>query len=198
MRIPQPQIDMELSNEIDAAFAPSAPVASTGIRKQSTCSQFVTRQYRIKQSRSMHMAVEYVDFGKQAIDFLNTSPMVVPTLNEISSAFAGGTVGAMGTLIALELSKQREIEKQQCPYCRGTGKLPCGQCYGLGATPEPILGEVECECCHSHGAVECNHCEGSGRLLPIRYERALRQSHEEYYFGSIDDNYYKDKPSPFD
>mmetsp|Transcript_1159 Transcript_1159/g.2166 ORF Transcript_1159/g.2166 Transcript_1159/m.2166 type:complete len:206 (+) Transcript_1159:51-668(+) len=117
-------------------------------------------------------------------------PMILPTLNDLGAAIAGGTVGCMITLITLEWSKQRSVERKQCEYCRGTGRLPCGSCYGLSVHPDEVLGETDCVNCSARGFCECNHCDGSGRLLPIRYERALRQQYEEYYFGAFDDDYY--------
>jgi len=41
-----------------------------------------------------------------------------PTINEIAAAVAGGTVGVMGTILALETGRQRAVERKQCPYCR--------------------------------------------------------------------------------
>lgn len=45
-----------------------------------------------------------------------------PTINEIAAAVAGGTVGVMGTILALETGRQRAVERKQCPYCR---MYPC-------------------------------------------------------------------------
>lgn len=41
-----------------------------------------------------------------------------PTINEFAAAIAGGTVGVMGTILALEVNRQKAIELKQCPYCR--------------------------------------------------------------------------------
>ncbi|GJD05829.1 hypothetical protein Gasu2_02780 [Galdieria sulphuraria] len=62
--------------------------------------------------------------------------MIPPTVNEVTSALAGGTVGVMGTLLVLEVIRQRIEEMRQCPYCRGLRKLPCGLCYGMGFIPD--------------------------------------------------------------
>lgn len=135
--------------------------------------------------------VDIFESGKQlAIDVLG-SPQVYPTIMQIGSAFAGGTVGVMGTLIALEWAKIDTLERQQCSYCRGTGKLICGSCCGLRVMPDAQTGQKDCENCEGQGGVECMHCEGSGRLLPIRYERALRaQYRENWNRGTFDGDFF--------
>lgn len=122
--------------------------------------------------------------------------VIGPTVNEITAALAGGTVGVMGTMIALETGRQRVKERKQCPYCRGTGKLPCGNCYTLGAVPAGgIVGaQVDCELCTARGFLKCNHCEGEGRLIPIEYERAIRAQYEDYVYDTSADDYYQDGP----
>ncbi len=81
-----------------------------------------------------------------------------PTINEIAAAVAGGTVGVMGTLLALETGRQRAMERKQCPYCRGKGRLACGHCYAIGAMPsvQAVSGQRACEHC-KFGFIECNH-----------------------------------------
>jgi len=118
---------------------------------------------------------------------------MTPMVQELLAAFAGGTVGVMLTLVALESWRQRAAEQQLCPYCRGSGRLQCGVCFGIGAVPDETLafGEVKCESCKGSGAPQCNHCEGSGRLLPIRYDRALRRRQDDFYFGSYDEDGYR-------
>lgn len=135
--------------------------------------------------------VEFFESGKQlAVDILG-SPQVYPTIMQIGSAFAGGTVGVMGTLIALEWAKIDTLERQQCSYCRGTGKLICGSCCGLRVMPDAQTGQRDCDNCSGQGGVECMHCEGSGRLLPIRYERALRaQYREDWARGNFDGDFF--------
>ncbi|KAK4534753.1 hypothetical protein CDCA_CDCA02G0778 [Cyanidium caldarium] len=107
--------------------------------------------------------------------------MLDATLQEVASAFAGGCVGVMGTLIALELLKTRIRERKQCPYCAGRGRLVCGQCYALGHRPagDGHHGANPCNQCDSSGYVTCNHCEGSGSLLPFEAEQALLKSYED-------------------
>eukprot|EP00871_Galdieria_phlegrea_P001301 jgi/Galph1/2171/GphlegSOOS_G835.1 len=101
--------------------------------------------------------------------------MIPPTINEVASAFAGGTVGVMGTLLVLEVVRQRVEEMRRCPYCRGLRKLPCGQCCGTGFLPDSnrVSSKLNCENCEAKGLVICCHCDGSGRYLPVEYERAL-------------------------
>lgn len=90
-----------------------------------------------------------------------------PTVNEVVSAICGGTVGVMGTIIALEVRRQRVKERKQCPYCRGTGKLPCGACYSIGTIPSMTAssGQESCSICSSSGYLQCNHVS----IKPIIY-----------------------------
>lgn len=90
-------------------------------------------------------------------------------------------------------------ERKQCPYCRGCGKLPCGNCCTLGSVPSRVapLAQDDCPVCVSTGYVECNHCEGTGRLVPIEYERALRAQYESYEFTSEEVDYYSNAGPPY-
>lgn len=90
-------------------------------------------------------------------------------------------------------------ERKQCPYCRGSGKLPCGNCCTLGSVPSRAapLAQDDCKACHTSGYVECNHCEGTGRLVPIEYERALRAQYESYEFTSEEVDYYSNAGPPY-
>lgn len=45
--------------------------------------------------------------GAGCVDTSLTTLMTAPTVNEIAAAVAGGTVGVMGTLIALEVNRQK-------------------------------------------------------------------------------------------
>jgi hypothetical protein len=130
----------------------------------------------------------------QVLDALK-GVVIGPTVNEFVAAVAGGTVGVMGTLIALEIGRQRARERKQCPYCRGSGKLPCGSCFSIGAVPSSTAqptAQLPCDLCVGTGYVRCNHCEGEGRLLPIEYERALRAQYEDYVYTT--DDHYQDGP----
>lgn len=93
--------------------------------------------------------------------FLDSFKGVVigPTVNEVMSAICGGTVGVMGTIIALEVRRQRVKERKQCPYCRGTGKLPCAVCYSVGTLPSAsaVMAQEPCDVCSHSGYLRCNH-----------------------------------------
>lgn len=108
--------------------------------------------------------------------FLNSFKGVVigPSVNEVMSAICGGTVGVMGTIIALEVRRQRVKERKQCPYCRGTGKLPCATCYSLGTVPSVCAssGQEPCSPCSSSGYLQCNHVSlsSSTRLFQLYFD----------------------------
>ncbi|CAN8062272.1 unnamed protein product [Agarophyton chilense] len=129
--------------------------------------------------------------------FLDSLKGVVigPTVNEITAAFAGGTVGVMGTIITLEVRRHKVKERKQCPYCRGSGKLPCATCYTVGSLPSAaaVASQKSCSTCNEKGFLLCNHCDGDGRLIPWAYERAIRAQYEDYVYTAIDD-YFQDGP----
>ncbi|CAN0026890.1 unnamed protein product, partial [Phaeothamnion confervicola] len=98
------------------------------------------------------------------------------TANDYVSAFAGGTVGVMGTLVALELKKFRVKERSTCPYCSGAGKLVCAQCFGSGSllvrsTTTDLRLSVPCPCCGGKKGVVCTNCRGDGRAVPLMLDR---------------------------
>lgn len=181
------------------SFVSSTPLRASGLlTTPSPCPRIDTRAHswnRRPRAAKTRMVVDDVA-AVQVLDMLK-GVVIGPTVNEIAAAVAGGTVGVMGTLIALEIGRERARERKQCPYCRGSGKLPCGHCYTLGAIPSPTAlptAQVSCDACSATGYVQCNHCEGEGRLLPIEYERALRAQYEDYVFTSATDDYYQDGP----
>jgi hypothetical protein len=138
------------------------------------------------------------------MDALRGGMVIGPTVSELAAAVAGGTVGVMGTMIALEITRQRARERKQCPYCTGSGKLPCGTCCSLGALPSHGevgdgitaggmgMAQVDCVCCKAKGYVRCEACEGEGRLIPVDFERALRAQYDnfddDYLFGGGGDD----------
>lgn len=170
-----------------SAFALSTPLGSrSGLYR---C--------RLEPVISSHPPVRMVVADAASATILEALRGVVigPTVNEVAAAVAGGTVGVMGTLIALEVGRARARERKQCPYCRGTGRLACGQCCTIGALPSRSnlpSAQDACELCNSAGYVQCMHCEGEGRLLPIEYERALRARYETYDYTSWANDYYQD------
>jgi DnaJ-class molecular chaperone len=104
--------------------------------------------------------------------------VLLQSANEVISSFAGGTVGCMGTLIALELAKQRVKEREGCPYCSGKGKLPCAQCYGSGVilvqtSQDGLRLSIPCQSCKGQRAVDCNICRGDGLSIPSLLEKKL-------------------------
>jgi len=136
-----------------------------------------------------------------ALEFV-AEASIQSSLNSIAAAFAGGTVGVMGSLVAIELRRLNLKEKAQCPYCRGRGVLPCATCAGSGtelkvtdqklatcseslAKQEVLLLQesrgdisfdiIKCECCEGKTTVLCTHCEGDGRLVPEQVERAVQR-----------------------
>lgn len=127
---------------------------------------------------SAHMVVDTM--ATQGFPILESfkGVFIGPTVNEIAAAVAGGTVGVMGTILALELGRQRAMERKQCPYCRGKGKLACGNCYAIGTVPSvsAMNGQETCPKCKS-GRIDCNHVRTL--LLKPHYweltmERAVR------------------------
>eukprot|EP00741_Cyanophora_paradoxa_P009609 tig00001537_g9307.t1 len=73
---------------------------------------------------------------------------------EAVAAVAGGSVGVMGTLVAVENAKKRSFEDSLCLYCGGFGELACGMCVGAG-----------CDSCQSNGRVPCFNCQGTGHAF---------------------------------
>lgn len=112
-------------------------------------------------SRSVpKMVIEPASIGTGYAFFNSLKDVVIgPSINEITAAIAGGTVGVMGTIIALEVRRQQVKERKQCPYCRGTGKIPCGSCYTIGAIPsgDAVTAQEACHSCSSRGFLQCNH-----------------------------------------
>ena len=66
-----------------------------------------------------------------------------------------------------------------CTYCGGTGRIPCGRCFGhklLEFRDEAAgLRVEECAACQSTGSVVCINCQGSGTQVP-----------EEFYGEALD------------
>ncbi|KAK4529255.1 hypothetical protein CCYA_CCYA01G0112 [Cyanidiococcus yangmingshanensis] len=106
-------------------------------------------------------------------------------VQELASAFAGGSVGVLGTLVTLELLQSRARERKQCPYCSGRGKLVCGCCFAFGSLPNEKSpgGMMPCRVCGHSGYVPCNHCEGTGRMFPGEGDRAVLHAYEQEWLG---------------
>lgn len=139
-------------------------VSSTPLNLQSTKESGKQVCNRLANSSPAHAAPKMIiDPSTVGTGFalLNSFKGIVigPTVTEITAAIAGGTVGVMGTIITLELQRQRVKHRKQCPYCRGTGKLPCASCYTIGAVPSrtALTAQEVCTCCNERGFLQCNH-----------------------------------------
>lgn len=92
---------------------------------------------------------------------LYAATFIKTAYDAVTSAFIGGTVGVMGTMVTLELKKgTTDANLDQCPYCIGNGRLLCAECLGTGS-------EGGCKTCNGLGLVECIGCKGDGRNVPL-------------------------------
>lgn len=111
-------------------------------------------------TRTIRMVIDPATVGS-GYAFLDSLKGVVigPTVNEVMSAICGGTVGVMGTIMTLEVRRQQVKERKQCPYCRGTGKMPCATCYSVGTIPctHAATAHTSCDSCAEAGYLRCNH-----------------------------------------
>mmetsp|Transcript_5359 Transcript_5359/g.13749 ORF Transcript_5359/g.13749 Transcript_5359/m.13749 type:complete len:131 (-) Transcript_5359:88-480(-) len=80
------------------------------------------------------------------------------TSEEVSCAMAGGTVGVLGSVLAIEAKKLKIQKSKECPYCEGVGSLPAGD--GSGAR------------------VVCENCKGRGRFIPTFLDRRASRDPE--------------------
>lgn len=156
----QPQGSTRMTQLHAAFLSPSSvPVRGGGTAAHATCSR---RKVLAKRGRATTTMVvdpaAVVGTGSIFVETLK-GVHIGPSVNEVMAAFCGGTVGVMSTIIALEVRRQRVKERKQCPYCHGTGKLPCGSCYTLGSTPSPYVASAQESCpkCEASGYLICNH-----------------------------------------
>jgi hypothetical protein len=112
------------------------------------------------------------------------------------NGFLGGSVGAVGTLLATLAKRDQVKDRLKCPYCEGTGIITCARCLGSSqlATRDPVTGEMSyagCEYCESSGSVVCINCQGSGLNVPDDFVQALGDSEqgfsEDDYIGLFDE-----------
>ena len=97
-------------------------------------------------------------------------------MEAMSAAFIGGTVGIMGTLVALEIKNTKDLSLESCPYCMGHGKILCGTCLGSCK-----VDGGPCPNCGATGDVLCINCKGDGRLTPIVFQnKKSREPDSEY------------------
>lgn len=103
--------------------------------------------------------------------------------------FIGGTVGVIGTIIAMVVKKTQVKERLKCTYCDGTGHIVCGVCLGRGTVKvQNDSGQwvmQGCSNCESTGVVVCINCQGSGLAVPDEFLQVLGDSEA----GFSDDDY---------
>ncbi len=122
---------------------------------------------------------------------------------DLAAASAGGTIGIVGTLAALEMKKKDVKEKAECPYCTSSGHLTCAVCLG-GGTLLSGQGSQFCGNCEGSGCgqnfpfsfnfsnimnvillkncenrfVTCVNCKGDGRLVPTMLDSSVSRDPE--------------------
>jgi len=111
------------------------------------------------------------------------------------NGFLGGSVGAVGTLLATLVKRDQVKERLKCVYCDGTGVITCGKC--LGTSQLASMGEngdityAGCDFCESSGSIVCINCQGSGINVPDDFVQALGDSEvgfsEDDYIGLFDE-----------
>lgn len=89
----------------------------------------------------------------------------------LAAALAGGTVGVLGSVLAIERKLQTVQESKDCPYCDGHGVLLCAGCLGTGLAPDGS----PCPVCGGLKYISCENCKGRGRFMPTMLDsRASR------------------------
>ena len=95
------------------------------------------------------------------------------TAEGLASAFLGGTVGAVGSVVAIEAKRVKVKKSKQCPYCDGTGAIACAACLGTGLTD----GEP-CRLCGGRTVHTCENCKGRGRFIPTLLDARVSRDPE--------------------
>ena len=95
------------------------------------------------------------------------------TAEGLASAFLGGTVGAVGPVVAIEAKRVKVKKSKQCPYCDGTGAIACAACLGTGLTD----GEP-CRLCGGRTVHTCENCKGRGRFIPTMLDARVSRDPE--------------------
>jgi len=111
------------------------------------------------------------------------------------NGFLGGSVGAVGTLIATFVKRDQVKDRLKCPYCEGTGIIQCGRCLGssqlASRDASGALSYAGCQYCESSGTVVCINCQGSGLNVPDDFVQALGDTEqgfsEDDYIGLFDE-----------
>mmetsp|Transcript_8383 Transcript_8383/g.18006 ORF Transcript_8383/g.18006 Transcript_8383/m.18006 type:complete len:209 (+) Transcript_8383:47-673(+) len=188
------------------AFSVSSCRTPLLMRQNARLLPSTMRANPIRFRTSFTYRIAFVGVLRAAVTVLPRPPLIsaiaqgggASTASNLAAAFAGGTVGVMGSLIAWELRHLRDRESKYCPYCLGTGQLRCGGCFGQGfrlrsggsavmtsANGESVVdsdlkGAVtngdamsyDCDVCDARKFVVCCHCGGDGRLIPESIQHA--------------------------
>jgi hypothetical protein len=104
----------------------------------------------------------------------------VQEIESLSAAFIGGTLGVMGTMMALEIKTKQDGGLDACPYCMGHGEILCGRCLGTGS-----MNGAPCEKCSCNGAIMCINCKGDGRLSPLILQNKVVREPDSAYQGVL-------------
>jgi len=118
------------------------------------------------------------------------------------NGFLGGSVGAVGTLIATFVKRDQVKDRLKCPYCEGTGIIQCGRCLGssqlASRDDSGALSYTGCSYCEASGTVVCINCQGSGLNVPDDFVQALGDSEqgfsEDDYIGLFDEVKFPSSP----
>ena len=70
----------------------------------------------------------------------------IETLDGITTAFIGGTVGVMSVMLLLEIKKKDDLGLESCPYCMGNGEILCAACCACAG----VTGGIVCTHSHTH------------------------------------------------
>lgn len=104
----------------------------------------------------------------------------------LSAGFKGGSVGVIGTLIAIQIKKQEVRKQNECCYCEGSGHLTCGQCLGAGEMAMFSVGSgssatIGCPTCGGKTFITCVNCRGDGRLIPLFLDKTSARDPEDEF-----------------
>lgn len=90
--------------------------------------------------------------------------MVLAALLVVGFAFCnGGIIKKLGDKITGNEPPPVEKVENQCPVCKGEGKVPCPRCNGTGRVE--AYGGVPCGQCNGTGKVRCEKCAGRGKMV---------------------------------
>ncbi|CAM9361474.1 unnamed protein product [Discosporangium mesarthrocarpum] len=125
--------------------------------------------------RYLKAGLDFMPFPEENLFELAKQVQDLGVRNHMQSGFIGGSVGVIGTIVAIQMKIGQVRELTQCPYCRSSGQLPCALCFGLGSVQvvEGAVGGVggrlvtrTCPACLGKTYVTCINCKGDGRAMP--------------------------------